>query len=131
MGSYLKFLKRKEEKAGIRIKYRPYQKKVVETFEQGERFLIVCWARRLGKDMMTFSLAAKQCINTPNSTVFYIFPTQKQGKQMLLEAKTTDHKSIISSVLNENLLIKPRYSQKLYHSDNTIRFKNGSITVYC
>lgn len=123
----MRLLKRKDEKGGIRIKYRPYQKALVETFEQGERFLIVCWARRLGKDMMTFSLAAKQCINTPNSTVFYMFPTQKQGKQMLLEAKTTDHKSIISSVLNENLLIKPRYSQKLYHSDNTIRFKNGSI----
>ena len=127
MGSYLKFLKRKEEKAGIRIKYRPYQKKVVETFEQGQRFLLICWARRLGKDMMTFSLAAKQCINIPNSTVFYMFPTQKQGKQMLLEAKTTDHKPIISSVINENLLIKPRHSNKLYHSDNTIRFKNGSI----
>ena len=127
MASYMRFLKRKDEKGGIRIKYRPYQKALVETFEQGERFLIVCWARRLGKDMMTFSLAAKQCINTPNSTVFYMFPTQKQGKQMLLEAKTTDHNSIISSVLNENLLIKPRYSQKLYHSDNTIRFKNGSI----
>ena len=127
MASFMKFLKRKNEKGGIRIKYRPYQKALVETYEQGERFLIVCWARRLGKDMMTFSLAAKQCINTPNSTVFYMFPTQKQGKQMLLEAKTTDHKSIISSVLNENLLIKPRYSQKLYHSDNTIRFKNGSI----
>ena len=127
MASYMRLLKRKDEKGGIRIKYRPYQKALVETFEQGERFLIVCWARRLGKDMMTFSLAAKQCIDTPNSTVFYMFPTQKQGKQMLLEAKTTDHKSIISSVLNENLLIKPRYSQKLYHSDNTIRFKNGSI----
>ena len=127
MASFMRFLKRKDEKGGIRIKYRPYQKALVETYEQGERFLIVCWARRLGKDMMTFSLAAKQCINTPNSTVFYMFPTQKQGKQMLLEAKTTDHKSIISSVVNENLLIKPRYSQKLYHSDNTIRFKNGSI----
>ena len=127
MGSYLKFLKRKEEKAGIRIKYRPYQKKVVETFEQGQRFLLICWARRLGKDMMTFSLAAKQCIDSPNSTVFYMFPTQKQGKQMLLEAKTTDHKPIISEVVNPTLLIKPRNSTKLFHSDNTIRFKNGSI----
>lgn len=57
--------------------------------------------------MMTFSLAAKQCIDSPNSTVFYMFPTQKQGKQMLLEAKTTDHKPIISEVVNPTLLIKP------------------------
>ena len=127
MASYLKFLKRKEEKAGIRIKYRPYQQRIVETFEQGQRFLLICWARRLGKDMMTFSLAAKQCIDSPNSTVFYMFPTQKQGKQMLLEAKTTDHKPIISEVVNPTLLIKPRNSTKLFHSDNTIRFKNGSI----
>ena len=127
MASFMKFLKRKNEKGGIRIKYRPYQKALVETYEQGERFLIVCWARRLGKDMMTFSLAAKQCIDSPNSTVFYMFPTQKQGKQMLLEAKTTDHKPIISEVVNPTLLIKPRNSTKLFHSDNTIRFKNGSI----
>ena len=111
----------------LRIKYRPYQQELVQKYDDGVRFFLICWARRLGKDMMTFSLAAKQCIDSPNSTVFYMFPTQKQGKQMLLEAKTTDHKPIISEVVNPTLLIKPRNSTKLFHSDNTIRFKNGSI----
>ena len=127
MASYMRFFKRKDEKGGMRIKYRPYQRKLVETYEQGELFMLICWARRLGKDMTAFSLAAKQCIDTPNSTVFYMFLTQKQGRQMLLEAKTTDHKPIISEVVNPNLLIKPRNSSKLFHNDNTIRFKNGSI----
>ena len=80
-------IKHKEQ---IRIKYRPYQQRIVETFEQGQRLLLICWARRLGKDMMTFSLAAKQCTDNPNSTVFYMFPTQKQGKQMLLERYSPD-----------------------------------------
>ena len=67
-----------DSKDYLKIKYRPYQQELVQKYEEGVRFFLICWARRLGKDMMTFSLAAKQCINTPNSTVFYMFPTQKQ-----------------------------------------------------
>lgn len=80
--------------------------------------------------MMAFSIACKQCIETPNSIVYYVFPTMKQGKMMILDGYTNDKKPIITTVVNENVLIKPEKSGKLYHHDNTIKFKNGSIIYF-
>lgn len=56
----------------------------------------------------------------------YLFPTKIQGKSAILEGITFQNEAIISSVVNPDLLIKPR-SGALYHYDGSIRFKNGSV----
>lgn len=128
-------LKRKKEiaeekrKAWV-FKPRNYQKKLISKYEEGVKFFLICWARRLGKDMMAFSIACKQCLETPNSIVYYVFPTMKQGKMMILDGYTNDKKPIITTVVHDNVLIKPEKSGKLYHHDNTIKFKNGSIIYF-
>lgn len=114
--------------SAIKLKLRPYQEDIVKKFEEFN-FLLICWSRRMGKDMTALYLACKQC-EKPNQIVFYTFPTMKQGKQMILEGMTTEAKPIITTVVSENVLLKPRNSSKLYHSDNTLRFKNGSIIYF-
>ena len=113
------------------FKPREYQKKIIDVFKAGlYSFFIICWARRLGKDLLAFSLACEECLNKPNTIVYYIFPTMKQGKMMILDGFTNEKKRIIEEVVNIECLLLPEKSKKLYHSDNSLRFKNGSIIYF-
>lgn len=125
----LKAREREREEA-YRFKPRPYQSELIRTYEQGKKFFLICWARRLGKDLLAFGIACKECINKPNSVVFYVFPTMKQGKMMILDGYTNERKSIIETVVDKNALRLPYKSDKPYHSDNTLRFKNGSVIYF-
>ena len=129
MASYMRLLKRKDEKDYLKIKYRPYQQELVQKYEEGVRFFLICWARRLGKDMFAFSMACRQALERPNSIIYYMFITQKQGKTVLLDGYTEDGQRIIESVLDTRALKKTRSGQ-LYHYDNSMRFKNGSIIYF-
>ena len=113
----------------IRIKYRPYQQELIQKYEEGVRFFLICWARRLGKDMFAFSIACREALDRPNSIIYYMFVTQKQGKTVLLDGYTEDGQRIIESVLDTRALIKTK-SGKLYHNDNSMRFRNGSIIYF-
>lgn len=118
-----------EQKNYFIFQPRPYQAELMNIFGKETNYLIICWARRMGKDLLAFSLACRDCLDKPNTTVYYIFPTMKQAKMMLLEGITKERKSIIETVINVESLDRPKISDKLYHSDNTLRFKNGS-TIY-
>lgn len=113
----------------IKIKYRPYQQELVQKYDEGVRFFLICWARRLGKDMFAFSIACREALDRPNSIIYYMFVTQKQGKTVLLDGYTEDGQRIIESVLDTKILIKTK-SGKLYHNDNSMRFRNGSIIYF-
>lgn len=80
--------------------------------------------------MLAFSLACKQCLEAENSIVYYVFPTMRQAKMMMLDGYTNDKKPIITTIVDEKVLIKPEKSGKLYHHDNTIKFKNGSVIYF-
>lgn len=112
----------------IRMKDRPYQTTVREKFKL-YNFILICWCRRLGKDMFALSEAARQCIEVPGSVVYYVFNTMKQGKMMILDGRTEDKKRILEEVINVRYIKKSRNGE-LYHTDNTIRFKNGSIIYF-
>lgn len=107
---------------------RPYQKEAKDVmFAAGEnRPMYICWCRRAGKDAFTFKLACEQALRVPNSRIMYLFPTKLQGKQAILEGVFLNNEPFITSIVNEKHLKKPR-NGSLYHYDNTIRFKNGSV----
>lgn len=77
-----------------RRKYQEYVK------NNDSKFKIICWSRRTGKDIEAFTQACEQCLDVPNSTVYYIFNTMKQGRMMILEGKTEDKISFIETVVN-------------------------------
>ena len=123
--------RKKERLKHFVFKARDYQKKIIDTFKSGlYNFFIICWGRRLGKDLLAFSLACEECLNKSNTVVYYMFPTMKQGKMMILDGFTNERKRIIEEVINKECLLLPEKSGKLYHSDNSLRFKNGSIIYF-
>lgn len=110
------------------MKYRPYQQEAKDMIFSKDEFrpTYICWCRRAGKDAFTFMLACEQALRVPNSRIMYLFPTKLQGKQAILEGVFLNNEPFITSVVNEKHLKKPR-NGNLYHYDNTIRFKNGSV----
>ena len=120
---------KKKEIVKFPLQLRPYQREVVDAFDK-HSFLALVWSRRMGKDISSLYLACRLCVEKNNQIVFYVFNTMKQGRQMILEGMTTESKPIITTVVNEELLLKPQNSERLYHSDNTLRFKNGSIIYF-
>ncbi|MGL5714320.1 MAG: hypothetical protein ACRCX2_14965 [Paraclostridium sp.] len=109
----------------LKFNPRPYQKTIIDDFDNGEKFMMLCHCRRMGKDMLAFYLACRLCTENPNQIIYYVFNTMKQGKQMILDGMTTDGKRIITEVVSSSVLDKPR-SGNLYHNDNTLRWNNGS-----
>ena len=122
---------REEEKKGYLI-FRPrkYQQEFVNKFDEGIRFFAICWCRRMGKDMFALYIACRECVRKPRSIVYYIFPTIKQGKMMILEGFTNEKERILEAIISKKALKLPEKSDKLFHSDNSIRFKNGSIIYF-
>ena len=117
---------RKRSKSNALIfKARSYQQDIINLYDKYDYFLL-CWCRRMGKDLLALYLACKRCIEVANSVVYYVFPTMKQGKMMILDGYSNNKKKIIDEVIDRKVLDLPLKSDKLYHSDNTIRFKNGS-----
>lgn len=117
---------RKKNKSNALIfKARIYQQDIINLYDKYDYFLL-CWCRRMGKDLLALYLACKRCIEVSNSVVYYVFPTMKQGKMMILDGYSNSKKKMIDEVIDRNVLDLPLKSDKLYHSDNTIRFKNGS-----
>ena len=94
-----------DSKDYLKIKYRPYQQELVQKYEEGVRFFLICWARRLGKDMFAFSIACRQALERPNSIIYYMFVTQKQGKMVLLDVMInySDAKFQVASFRSRNL----------------------------
>ena len=117
---------RKKNKSNALIfKARSYQQDIIDLYDKYDYFLL-CWCRRMGKDLLALYLACKRCIDVSNSVVYYVFPTMKQGKMMILDGYSNSKKKMIDEIIDRNVLFLPLKSDKLYHSDNTIRFKNGS-----
>ena len=117
---------RKKNKSNALIfKARSYQQDIIDLYDKYDYFLL-CWCRRMGKDLLALYLACKRCIDVSNSIVYYVFPTMKQGKMMILDGYSNSKKKMIDEVVDRKVLDLPLKSDKLYHSDNTIRFKNGS-----
>ena len=118
------------EKSYLIFKPRKYQQEFVNKFDEGIRFFAICWCRRMGKDMFALYIACRECVRKPRSIVYYIFPTIKQGKMMILEGFTNEKERILEAIISKKALKLPEKSDKLFHSDNSIRFKNGSIIYF-
>ena len=109
------------------IIWRPYQVELFKKYDTQKKNFFVCQARRLGKDYSIFYKTIEECKNRPNTRVMYFFPTINQGVRAILEGVTNDNEDWLESLIDTDLLRKPKGGTKLYHYDNTIRFKNGSI----
>lgn len=92
------------------------QKELYDTFQRSEQKTIV-WncSRRLGKSYALSVIAIEKCLQTPNTIVKFIAPTQKHVK------------SIIRPLLKEIFKDCPKDLKPEFRTaDNIYRFDNGS-----
>ena len=108
------------------IKLRHYQEALRQRIIDERKHLMVCWTRRAGKDLFTFTMAYKQCLEKPNSRVYYFLPTAKQCKLVLTDGVLNDGRNFLTSIVDVSRLTKT-IKGNIIHSDNTIHFDNGSI----
>ena len=59
-------------KVGAGIVMRPYQKAVLKAFDNGMRFIVLCWSRRAGKSLFSWNLLIREAISNPG-TYWYCF----------------------------------------------------------
>ena len=117
----------KQEITTSQITYREHQKPVVEAWNNTKDYISIAVCRRAGKDYIVFHLCVKQCLENPNTRISYFFPTIKQGVSAIFEGITLNGQNWLETIVDREQLTTPRSNGKLYHSDNTLRFKNGSI----
>lgn len=104
---------------------RRYQQEQRSEYINSGKHMLICWSRRAGKDAFTFKLADEEC-QTPNRRVFYFLPTIKQAVLVLIDGVLDDGRSFLETIVDVSKL-KMTSRGNYLHSDNTIRYKNGSI----
>ncbi len=109
------------------VDLRTYQDNLMKSLYK-DKYIMICWCRRLGKDYLGLYASCKQCTDVPNSLVYYILPTKQQAKLIIKEGKTEEREDIIKSIVNEEELILDTKGNAVHH-DYRIKFKNGSIIV--
>ncbi len=57
---------------GAGIVMRSYQKAVLKAFDNGIRYIVLCWSRRAGKSLFAWNLLIREAINKPG-TYWYCF----------------------------------------------------------
>ena len=94
---------RKKNKSNALIfKARSYQQDIIDLYDKYDYFLL-CWCRRMGKDLLALYLSCKRCIEVSNSVVYYVFPTMKQGKMMILDGYSNNKKKIIDEIIDRKV----------------------------
>lgn len=63
--------RREQEQNYFVFQPRPYQAELMNIFGKETNYLIICWARRMGKDLLAFSPACRDCLDKLNTTVYY------------------------------------------------------------
>jgi hypothetical protein len=59
-------------KIGAGIVMRSYQKKVLKAFDNGVRYIVLCWSRRAGKSLFAWNLLVREAVSKPG-TYWYCF----------------------------------------------------------
>lgn len=57
---------------GAGIMMRVYQRRVLKAFDNGIRYIVLCWSRRAGKSLFAWNLLIREAISTPG-TYWYCF----------------------------------------------------------
>ncbi len=98
---------------------RPYQQDIFNAIEKGSKKIVIVWPRRSGKDITTWNIAIRQCLQKP-CLVQYILPTFGQARRCIFEAIAIDGTKFLD-------FIPQRVIKKINVADQKIVFVNGSI----
>lgn len=106
-------------KIGAGVVLRAYQKAVLKAFDNGIRYIVLCWSRRAGKSLFAWTLLVREATSKPG-TYWYCFNNYSTAYNDIWLAMTSDGVKFLD-MIPENMVVR-KNSSKL-----EIELTNGSI----
>lgn len=106
-------------KIGGGVTLRPWQKKVMQAFDNGKRWVVLCVSRRAGKSLFAWNLLIREAINKPG-TYWYCFDNYSTAYKAIWVAMTSKGIRFLDMIPKD--LVLSMNSAKL-----EIKLTNGSV----
>lgn len=104
---------------GAGIVMRSYQKAVLKAFDNGIRYIVLCWSRRAGKSLFAWNLLIREAINKPG-TYWYCFDNYTTAYNDIWLALTSKGVKFLD-------MIPPDMVVRMNSAKLEIELTNGSI----
>lgn len=104
---------------GAGIVMRSYQKAVLKAFDNGIRFIVLCWSRRAGKSIFAWNLLIREAIQKPG-TYWYCFDNYSTAYNDIWIAMTSKGVKFLD-MIPEDMVVR-KNSAKM-----EIELTNGSV----
>lgn len=104
---------------GAGIVLRSYQKAILKAFDNGIRFIVLCWSRRAGKSLFAWNLLIREAIRKPG-TYWYCFDNYSTAYNDIWIAMTSKGVKFLD-MIPENMVVR-KNSAKM-----EIELTNGSV----
>ena len=101
------------------IVLRGYQKAVMKAFDNGKRFVVLCWSRRAGKSLFAWNLLIREAVTKPG-TYWYCFDNYATAYNDIWIAMTSKGVKFLD-MLPDNMVVRMN-SAKM-----EIELSNGSV----
>lgn len=98
---------------------RSYQKRVMKAFDNGKRFIVLCWSRRAGKSLFAWNLLIREAIAKPG-TYWYCFDNYATAYNDIWIAMTSKGVKFLD-MLPDNMVVRMN-SAKM-----EVELSNGSV----
>lgn len=106
-------------KIGAGVVMRSYQKAVLKAFDNGIRFIVLCWSRRAGKSLFSWNLVIREAMTKPG-VYWYCFNNYNTAYNDIWIAMTSKGVKFLD-MIPEDMIVR-KNSAKL-----EIELTNGSI----
>jgi hypothetical protein len=106
-------------KIGAGIVMRSYQKAVLKAFDNGIRFIVLCWSRRAGKSLFAWTLIVREAIQKPG-TYWYAFDNYSTAYNDIWIAMTSKGVKFLD-------MIPPDMVVRMNSQKMEIELTNGSV----
>ena len=106
-------------KIGAGIVLRSYQRAVLKAFDNGIRFIVLCWSRRAGKSLFAWTLLIREAISKPG-TYWYCFDNYSTAYNDIWIAMTSKGIKFLDMIPDD--MVVRKNSAKM-----EIELTNGSV----
>lgn len=106
-------------KIGAGIIMRSYQKKVLKAFDNGIKYIVLCWSRRAGKSMFAWTLLIREAVRKPG-TYWYCFDNYSTAYNDIWIAMTSKGVKFLD-------MIPPDMVVRMNSAKMEIELSNGSV----
>lgn len=106
-------------KIGAGIVMRSYQKAVLKAFDNGIRYIVLCWSRRAGKSLFAWNLLVREAVSKPG-TYWYCFDNYATAYNDIWIAMTSKGVKFLD-------MIPPDMVVRMNSQKMEIELTNGSV----